>query len=78
MIGLLENGKRVSNFTRVQSTTAENSLTLPNLTAGSTYTVELVSVIGTTTDCGGNTIDSSLKLLAICTGKSFFLIASFA
>ncbi|XP_075264154.1 uncharacterized protein LOC142356060, partial [Convolutriloba macropyga] len=72
VIGLLENGKRVSNFTRVQSTTAENNLTLPNLTAGSTYTVELVSVIGTTTDCGGNTIDSSLKLLAICTDPPNF------
>ena len=69
-IGLWENGTRVSHFSRIQSELADANLTVATLSPGKWYTVELVSVFGTSTNCGGGTvIDSELVSVNICTGK---------
>ena len=70
MVGLLENGRRVSQFNRIQSESAADNVTLGNLEEGRNYIVEVVSVIGTSTDCGrDNASDSQTTSLAICTGE---------
>ena len=70
VVGLLEDGTRISNFTRIQSTSADGNVTLDNLEPGKSYTVEVVSVIGTSTDCGfENITDSEISFFTICTGK---------
>ena len=69
VVGLLENGTRHSNFSRVQSFSADDNVTLVNLLPGKSYTLEVVSVFGTITDCGrGNATDSEILALNICTG----------
>ena len=61
---------RLPNFTRVQSASADNNVTLDNLVPGKRYTVELVAIIGTNTDCGSENItESEISNLAICTGQ---------
>ena len=70
VVGLLKDGVRISQFTRIQSEGNDDNVTLGNLAAGSIYTVELVSVIGTNTNCGeSNSTDSAIVPLEICTGK---------
>ena len=45
-------------------------MTLDNLLPGKRYSVEIVSVIGTITDCGGpNSTDSGSETFHICTGE---------
>ena len=70
MVGLLDNGTRIENLTRIQSESADDNLTLDNLEPGRRYTVEIVSLIGTSTDCGqGGVIDSGILSLGFCTGN---------
>ena len=68
VVGLLENGVRVTYFTRIQSESADGNVILNNLSAGKSYNVEFISVIGTSTDCGGITLDSFVTSVTICTG----------
>ena len=69
VLGLLEDEIRVLNFTRLQSKSAEDNVTLVNLVPGKSYTLEVVSVIGTNTECGkGNTTDSEITEINVCTG----------
>ena len=75
MVGLWENGTKLAHFTRIQSAAANDNVTITNLMPGKSYTVELVSVIGTSTDCGKeNTTDSEITKLTICTGAQFFIV----
>ncbi|XP_075243737.1 uncharacterized protein LOC142337988 [Convolutriloba macropyga] len=67
VVGLLENGVRVTYFTRIQSESADGNVILNNLSAGKSYNVEFISVIGTSTDCGGITLDSFVTSVTICT-----------
>ena len=68
-VGMLDEGMRLPNFTRVQSVSAANNVTLDNLEPGKRYTVELVAIIGTNTDCGSENItESEISNLTICTG----------
>ena len=77
VVGLSENETKISNFARIQSTSADGNVTLDNLEPGRSYTVQIVSVIGTSTDCGGGAvIDSEPISLTICTGKNYFSISS--
>ncbi|XP_075265257.1 uncharacterized protein LOC142357529, partial [Convolutriloba macropyga] len=72
VVGLLENGRRVSQFTRIQSESAADNVTLGSLEPGKSYTLEVVSVIGTRTDCGGNSADSQISSFNICTDPPDF------
>ena len=77
VIGLFQNGTRIENFTRVQSESADDNVILGNLTAGTSYKVEVVSVIGTNTDCGGNSTDSEIVSFNLCTGKKSHCLDSY-
>ena len=71
VVGILENGTRDFQFARIQSQSADGNVTVANLEAGKLYTVEIVSVIGTSTNCGGgNSTDSAVTSLRMCTGQS--------
>ena len=77
VVGLLENGTSVSQFSRIQSALADDNVILENLSPGKRYTLELISVIGTTTDCGGITSESSLKSVSVCTSKKIISFSTF-
>ena len=73
VVGLLENGSRVPQFTRIQSESAADNVTLGNLEPGRTYIAEVVSVIGASSYCGRfNETDSEITSYAFCTGAYTF------
>ena len=70
VVGLLKDGLRFSQFVRIQSESADDNVTLENLEPGISYTVEIVAVIGTSTNCGeAISIDSEIATFNICTGE---------
>ena len=69
VVELSEKGVRVPHFTRIQSESAQDNLTLGNLEPGRNYIIKVVSVIGTSSDCGRfEATDSEMASFAFCTG----------